>query len=257
MLTSLFLATNSSCMDIAYNKQVAYEINKEHSILIPPQEVIFQIIDYAICDNQTTKELHDKLKNFALVCKNFKNLIYGLETDVTKARLRNYIVDETCKLLRKSLADSYEAMQFPLPLLSPATLDVFKKETNLISCLLKTQEAFINFQFKNFKTYARITALVWAVENKNQEVTQILLSLKGINVNCTNIVRQTPLILAIRNDDLEIVKILLKAPNINIDSKDSFRKDALAYACLSEQTKIVDLLNKKLKDQSQKPITGK
>lgn len=64
-------------------------------------------------------------------------------------------------------------------------------------------------------------ALIFAVENNHVEIVKYLVSLKEIEINAQDYIKETALHYAVRDKKIEIIKILLSNAKIDINIKNS------------------------------------
>ena len=84
--------------------------------------------------------------------------------------------------------------------------------------------------------------LYCACWNNNQEIVQILLQHKTINVNLQNTIENTPFLCACFRGGYENVMTMVQDARVNINLDDDCGCSPLIWACLYGHTKIVKLL---------------
>ena len=112
---------------------------------------------------------------------------------------------------------------------------------------LNLNEKFLEATIQDEIDVFEKTPLYIAVENKNIEAIQLLLSLGEINVNeksfyfhgNNQIQEKTPLHLAVEKEYIEIIKILLENKNIDVDIEDEQGKKPIDYTSNNEIIKML------------------
>ena len=96
--------------------------------------------------------------------------------------------------------------------------------------------------FVNWTTKDGTTPLSIAVRYRHKKVVELILNVRGVDVNKANKHEVTPLVLAAGRGHLEVVELLLNMRNINVNKADENGDTALIIAAYHGHEKVVELL---------------
>jgi len=149
----------------------------------------------------------------------------------------------------------------------PRDIMYYYYEILLQNAVIKKFEQIVDFLVENFKTRFKNqpdklttiinntspfdkTALAFAASNGNAVIVNKLLTVPGIDINCTDSEGETALHYAVINNHPAIVEILLRVTGINVNAEDRWNLTAYDYTKphLNEKrhnyTDIINLLKK-------------
>ena len=94
-----------------------------------------------------------------------------------------------------------------------------------------------------FKVYHQYTPLMYAIKHQNEEIIELFLNRKELNVNQRHIdTGNTAFIMACEEGNITIVKLLLSHPNLDINLRNRANRNALDMAAFYGRDSIVSLL---------------
>ena len=96
----------------------------------------------------------------------------------------------------------------------------------------------INLKYGNHKK----TMLINAAEQGDTNKVKLLINLKGIDLNATDVHGTTALMYACQNDHIKIVEILVNQKDINLNIRDGDGESAITHAIRSNHFNIVKIL---------------
>ncbi|KAJ6094283.1 hypothetical protein N7499_002879 [Penicillium canescens] len=125
------------------------------------------------------------------------------------------------------------------------------KRLLIIEALLLSPYVNINYRDKNGRT-----AIWYAVDNSDAELTELLLQQPSLDLNCADRLGQTPLAKAAANGSLTLVKLLLRQPGLHTSPQSADVLPRLWSACRAGQYSMVEFLLQGATDINQKSPSG-
>lgn len=160
----------------------------------------------------------------------------------------SHIVFFILLFLELSTSNIYAQFQGSVPLsTAPDTSDYVPddKDFNLI---VASEKGYVKEVLRllnkkanpNARTYEGVTPLLYAIQNDNYDICQVLL-LNGANPNLMAFDNIPPLIATVKNGNIDIAELLIRK-EANIDAKDNNGMTALMHAAAFNDLEMCDML---------------